>query len=237
MLITLFLSATLLLTVFNLSLQNKPEYTAENFYQLEEIIHEKVEEKQKEEVSKNKSIKTNQAYNKASRPKHFSRAFKPIAPPEDFIAEAKPEETTEKDKKEKKEKKEKNSNSKKRTLDNKHLTAYNSVNTILSRKSESIKASKSNSANTNSSIYYSLKNRTHDYLPIPIYLCETDGKVVVNIAVNAYGKVTKASINSSSTTLNECLTDHALEYAKEARFNGAKKNSQIGTITFIFKGK
>lgn len=234
MLITLFLSGTLLLTVFNLSLENKTEYTTENFYQLEEIIHEKVEEKQKEEVSKNKSIKTNQAFNKASRPKHFSRAFKPIAPPEDFIAESEPEETLEKDKKEKKEK---SNDSKKRAFNDKHLTAYNSVNTILSRKSKSIKASKSNSVNTNSSIYYSLQNRTHDYLPIPIYLCETEGKVVVNIVVNGYGKVTKASINSSSTTLNECLTEHALEYAKEARFNGAEKNSQIGTITFIFKGK
>ena len=85
---------------------------------------------------------------------------------------------------------------------------------------------------------YSLVNRTDIYLPTPIYLCETGGKIVVNIAVNSEGSVTEAYINGSSASTNECLQEHALEYAREAIFSkDASKNSQIGTITFLFRGK
>ena len=85
---------------------------------------------------------------------------------------------------------------------------------------------------------YSLVNRTHVYLPTPIYLCELGGKIVVNITVNFEGDVVSAFLNTSSTSTNECLIDHALEYAKEARFNSdSSKESQIGSITFYFIGK
>ena len=61
---------------------------------------------------------------------------------------------------------------------------------------------------------------------------------MVNITVNASGDVTDAYVNNSSTSSNECLIDHALEYAKEARFNAdASKPSQLGSITFYFIGK
>ena len=46
------------------------------------------------------------------------------------------------------------------------------------------------------------------------------------------------AINSSSSSENGCLIDHALEYAKASKFNrDPKKASQIGTITFLFQGK
>lgn len=75
--------------------------------------------------------------------------------------------------------------------------------------------------------------------PIPIYLCEIGGKIVVNITVDHMGRVKSTAINTAaSSSTNECLTDHALEYAQKARFTSdASKSSQIGTVTFFFKGK
>jgi outer membrane biosynthesis protein TonB len=89
----------------------------------------------------------------------------------------------------------------------------------------------------NSSISFSLKGRSAVFIPNPIYTCDTGGKVVVNITVNANGDVVKTSINkAASTTSNECLTDQAREYAEDARFSRlVGRNSQPGTITYNFQ--
>ena len=101
-----------------------------------------------------------------------------------------------------------------------------------------IKKQQDESVNSKSTISFSLVNRKKVYIPIPVYLCEMGGKIVVNITVNAKGKVTDAYLNSSSSTSNECLTEHALEYAKNSQFSAdATKKSQIGSITFYFIGK
>ncbi len=85
---------------------------------------------------------------------------------------------------------------------------------------------------------YSLVGRTHQFLPTPIYLCEKGGIIIITITVNNLGKVIEASVNGSSTSSNECLIDHALEYARNARFSeDPSKDSQIGTISFNFIGK
>jgi TonB family protein len=69
-------------------------------------------------------------------------------------------------------------------------------------------------------------------------LCENGGIIIITITVNNLGKVTEASVNGSSTSSNECLIDHALEYARNARFSeDPSKDSQIGTISFNFIGK
>ncbi len=127
------------------------------------------------------------------------------------------------------------------------LSTYNEINSLLATKTKNKQSNGDNSseeisietgANKNSTMSYSLVNRTHKFLPTPIYLCEKSGKIIVNITVNHLGKVTDTSVNGSSTSINECLTDHAIEYAKNARFSiDASKKSQIGTITFNFKGK
>lgn len=90
-----------------------------------------------------------------------------------------------------------------------------------------------------SSISFSLKGRGAVDIPNPIYTCDTSGKVVVNITVNARGLVTKTSINKgSSTSTNECLTNKAREYAAEAVFSELPgRDSQIGTITYNFQGQ
>lgn len=89
----------------------------------------------------------------------------------------------------------------------------------------------------NSSISFSLRGRRAVFIPNPIYTCDTSGKVVVNITVNANGDVVRTSVNkSASTTSNECLTDRALEYAQNARFSRLPgRDSQPGTITYNFQ--
>ena len=89
----------------------------------------------------------------------------------------------------------------------------------------------------NSSISFSLRGRTAVFIPNPIYTCDTPGKVVINISVNSFGDVVRTSVNkSASTTSNECLTDQALQYAKEAKFSRLPgRDTQPGTITYNFQ--
>jgi hypothetical protein len=91
--------------------------------------------------------------------------------------------------------------------------------------------------NRRSNISYYLPNRDKVKIPNPIYTCDQEGTVVINITVNEYGLVTKTDFNKSqSTTSNGCLVDEALYYAERARFSedGAKDN-QKGTITYQFQ--
>jgi len=88
-----------------------------------------------------------------------------------------------------------------------------------------------------SSISFSLLGRSAVDIPNPVYTCNRSGKIVVNISVNAEGRVTSTSVNKgSSSTTNECLADQALEYAAQAIFSRLPgRNSQPGTITYNFK--
>ncbi|MBS9462403.1 hypothetical protein KIM67_08280 [Flagellimonas sp. 389] len=88
------------------------------------------------------------------------------------------------------------------------------------------------------SISYSLLDRNAYSLPPPIYTCIEGGKVVINIKVDASGYVIEADFNDqSSGTSNGCLVDNAIAYALKARFSPDSKNSQIGTITYLFQRK
>lgn len=90
----------------------------------------------------------------------------------------------------------------------------------------------------NSSISFSLVGRTAIFIPNPIYTCDVPGKIVVNITVDAAGRVTDTSVNkSASSSSNQCLIDRALEYAAGATFSALSgRNAQPGTITFYFQG-
>lgn len=89
----------------------------------------------------------------------------------------------------------------------------------------------------NSTISFSLVGRTARNIPNPVYTCDREGKVVVNITVDEQGRVINTSINkASSSTSNECLMDQALQYASQALFSSlAGRRSQPGTITYNFK--
>ncbi len=114
--------------------------------------------------------------------------------------------------------------------------SFNKANSVLQSQTSSMEDSESES-NRNSSVSYSLSKRDKVTLPPPVYLCEVTGKIVVNITVNAAGKVTDTYINSNSSSDNECLIDYALQYAQNARFSSAERASQIGSITYYFQGK
>lgn len=211
---------------------------AESYYELEpeEIIKE--EEKELEEVTTSASKSTNLAFNETDEFKdldddylekvqeHYNKYAKATPVKQETPQDVNDEDTSE------------------------DLSAYNEINSLLAKKSKNQQSTASNGndssedisietgSNKNSTMSYSLVNRTHKFLPTPIYLCETSGKIIINITVNDKGRVVETSVNGSSTSTNECLIDHALEYANNARFSSdLSKKSQIGTITFSFKGK
>ena len=227
--ITFLIVGILVLSIFNTTIFKLDNAQAETFYEVETI--EDIKEQIPEIESQNKSSNTtNKAFNTTENYKHYAQAYKPIAPPKDYKNpkletyknEVIKETSTSKS----------NGNS---SISEETITSFNSVNSVLSKRSQNQSAAQSNVANTNSNVYYSLKGRIDQYLPVPIYLCDARGKIVVNITVNHNGNVVKVSTNSASTSNNACLKDYALKYAKEARFNSANKISQIGTITFEFQ--
>ena len=88
------------------------------------------------------------------------------------------------------------------------------------------------------SVSYSLVDRNSYELPPPIYTCENGGRVVINIKVDALGKVIEADFNNRSSNTNDwCLVNNAIDYAYKARFDSSEKASQIGTITYLFQSK
>lgn len=210
----------------------------ESYYELEpeEIIKE--EEKELEEATTSSSKRTNLAFNETDNfenlddnylekvQEHYNKYSKATQTKQVAQQDINDDDTSE------------------------DISAYNKINSLLAAKTKNKQSTASNgdnsseemsignSANTNSTMSYSLINRTHKFLPTPIYLCEKSGKIIINITVNHLGRVTETSVNGSSTSTNECLIDHAIEYAENARFSvDASKKTQIGTITFNFKGK
>ncbi|MBX2827217.1 MAG: hypothetical protein KTR22_03605 [Flavobacteriaceae bacterium] len=93
--------------------------------------------------------------------------------------------------------------------------------------------------NRKTTISYLLNGRKALSLRNPVYTCDSGGAIVINVEVNALGKVTKASYNKeSSTTTNGCLIESALTYARKAKFTTqADTPKQLGTITYLFPGQ
>jgi hypothetical protein len=86
-------------------------------------------------------------------------------------------------------------------------------------------------------IYYDLPGRTHTYLPIPIYKCQGEGKVIMSIQVNQKGIVEKAEVlENESTTSDPCLVDTAVATALSSRFNSniSSPKIQTGTLSYHF---
>lgn len=96
----------------------------------------------------------------------------------------------------------------------------------------------SNKVNKNTLVKYALEGRSGN-IPNPVFTCEHEGQIVVNIAVNEAGNVTKSSIDKeNSTTTDDCLIENSLQYAQRAKFNVLMgKKEQTGTITYIFQSK
>lgn len=110
-------------------------------------------------------------------------------------------------------------------------------NTSAEKTSDNPSAEKG--ANRRTTVSYLLQNRTHLFLPNPVYTCTGSGKIVINIEVNTLGEVKKTAWNKRASTVgDQCLIDAALEYASQAKFTSdASRKKQLGTITFNFPGQ
>ena len=218
LLITILLASTVVLTAFNVHVLKNSELMAETYFDLlpEEDIIKEIESLEEILESFNK-LSTNKAFNENKAIDDFED--------EEF------QEMMEK----------LNSRHKDKTVvEEKEVDAIEPTNTdAFDDINDLIKKHQNNdSSDQNSSISYSLIDRTKINIPPPIYLCEESGKIVINIIVNAKGKVIETNYNNSSKSNNGCLIDHALEYAKASTFSpNNSKPRQLGTITFIFKGK
>lgn len=227
----------MVLLTFNLHLSRQLNNIAETYYELEpEPTVEKELEKVKQTPSTNKKS-TNLAYNETRKYDEKNDAYLNKVR-EHYNKYAKATKAN------------RNTNSIKDTYTSENLSSYDEINNLLSAKNKTMESHKSNGdnsseeisigqgANKNSTMSYSLVGRTHEFLPTPIYLCETSGVIVISITVNQFGAVVDAKVNGASTSTNQCLIDHALEYANNARFSrDLSKKTQLGTITFKFVGK
>ncbi len=86
-------------------------------------------------------------------------------------------------------------------------------------------------------IYYSLENRYHLRLPVPVYKCEGSGLMEVRIVVDQKGRVIQAEIAHEGASANDiCLGEAAKNAALRTRFNADYKADprQVGSITYHF---
>ncbi len=87
-----------------------------------------------------------------------------------------------------------------------------------------------------SNIVYYLENRYHISLPIPVYLSQGGGKVVVDIIVNRQGRVTEAVPRRNTRIREEQTFFYAKAAALRTVFNSepTAPKAQKGTIHYTF---
>ena len=185
LLITFLLTGTLVLSIFNLGLKKQSEFISESYYQMEpeeELTEEEIKVLEALEKLNASKAETNKAFNETSKSKHFAEAYKPIAPPEDYV----PKNNTNSDNYEAFKKEYENTDDSK--VNTEELSSFSKVNDLLKKQQD-------DGANTKSTISFSLVNRKKVHIPIPVYLCEIGGKIVINITVNDKGNVIDAYVN------------------------------------------
>ncbi len=87
-----------------------------------------------------------------------------------------------------------------------------------------------------SNIVYYLENRYHLSLPIPVYLSQRGGKIIVDIVVNRNGNVVLAEPRSNSAIKDEQMYLYAKAAASRTVFNAdpSAPEKQKGTIHYTF---
>ncbi|WP_299120572.1 hypothetical protein [uncultured Winogradskyella sp.] len=232
--ITFLIAGIVVLGLFSAQLRLKGELITESYYLLEPEPELTEEELQKFEDLTGPS--TNKAFNEDQEYKDMMRNFKTVSS-NDFerttkaLEEAKANEVQEETSVDKS-----YETSNAYALNSKETESYKKLQEELNKRLENKKIADEH-AKAKSTLTYSLKGRTLTYYKTPRYLCEFGGKIVVTIKVNGSGDVYDAYINGSSNSSNQCLIDHAIEYAKSVQFNTSDRTDQLGTITFLFKGK
>lgn len=232
-LISFFSMSLVVLGLYNIHLgqEKEDEYVIELSLMDEEELEKIVEEeKMKAEMAKSDPIKSHLAYNETAKPSFGSP--EPLKTLEEIMAEK--ESSTEN-----------NDSGDSEESDSEYAANLKELakqreekRKLIGEKEAKKEEPTHNYAKRNTSISYSLVDRNHRSLPIPIYTCIEGGRVVINIKVDALGYVVEADVNTkSSNTLNGCLVDNAIEYALKSKFNPSAKASQMGTITYIFQSK
>jgi outer membrane biosynthesis protein TonB len=87
-----------------------------------------------------------------------------------------------------------------------------------------------------SNITYYLENRYHVRLPIPVYLAQGGGKVIVNIVVDRQGRVIKAEAQKNPAIRDKNIYTYAEVAASKTIFNAdpSAPAEQQGTIHYTF---
>lgn len=237
LIITILLSGIVVLVLFSAQLKIKGKLLTESYYLLEPEPEKTEEELQKLEGLNTES--TNKAFNEDQEYKEMMRNFKSVSA-NDFerttkaIEEAKVSDLDELIDETSIAKSYANSGD--YALNTKETESYKKLQEELKQRLKNKKQADEHAKNKGT-LTYSLKGRTLTHYKIPRYLCEIGGKIVVNIKVNASGDVYDAYVNGSSNSKNKCLVDHAIAYAKSVEFDTSSREDQLGTITFMFKGK
>ncbi|RNC87805.1 MAG: hypothetical protein ED556_01035 [Winogradskyella sp.] len=229
-LITTLITGVVTFGMFSFQLKQSSSEMAETFYDIEPEIEEEIIK----EIEESQKATTNKAFNEDEEFKNMMKNFKSVSA-NDF------EKTTkqlEQNKAEKETEIEESAVSnydagKAYALKQNETESYEKLKDVLNKKQHTI----AEHASGNSTLTYSLKGRRLLSYDTPRYLCERSGKIVVSITVDASGNVIEAAINGSSNSNNECLIEHAIEYAQSVQFNSSNRANQIGSITFYFKGK
>lgn len=73
-------------------------------------------------------------------------------------------------------------------------------------------------------------------MPVPAYMCEGGGEVIVNIVVNPSGEVVDCRVDDALSARNSCLREAALSKATLTLFNAdsSAPARQKGTISYLF---
>ncbi|MGF1556601.1 hypothetical protein [Paucihalobacter sp.] len=233
MLITLLLSAMVVMSMYLVEIKLKDEQIAESYF---DITPQPIEDEKNLPKLDQTLPTTNSAFDEDDAFKEMMRNFKTVNR-SDFETETDAETDSEETDLETNDFTDSETGGSKSVdaITSEEQGDFNAVSDLLKNLKSNAKSTKN--VNANSTLTFSLKDRNILSYNTPRYLCEESGKIVVNITVNSQGKVTDTYINKSSSTKNQCLTDHALEYANAVLFNKANLGSQLGTITFYFKGK
>ncbi len=234
LIITFLITGIVVFGLFSIQLKQQGKLITESFYLLEPEPEITEEELQKFEDLTGRA--TNKAFNEDQEYKDMMRNFKTVSA-NDFerttkaLEEAKASEVQEETSLNKT-----YANSNAYALKSEETKSYKKLQDELNKRLDNKKQADEH-AKAKSTLTYSLKGRTLTYYKTPRYLCENGGKIVVTIKVNGSGDVYDAYINGSSNSNNQCLINHAVEYAKSVQFNTSERTDQLGTITFLFKGK
>lgn len=241
LIITILLTGIIIFGMFSFHIKQQEDLIAETYFEIEPQTIEELKKLQElEEMKEALASNTNEAFNEDQEFKDMMRNFKSMANSRDDQAEKREETPSEEASQAQEDVLTSHSDynsSKTYSVKEQERAALNKAKDILAMHSPE-KKDRNQTSNKRSSVTFSLKGRSKVKLPPPVYLCEDSGKIVINVTVNSNGLVTKAYVNSSSSSENQCLIDSALEYAENAIFNAdASQQSQIGSITYYFQAK